>query len=226
MNCARRPVVAAIRDHRLTWLAAGVLAAGLALSSNTARAESNFQTGAGALTATARLNFQVVIPRFLFLQVGTGTAFGTNAAIDTILFNMTPSVSSIGNGVVQAGTGGDVGAGVVTARVLGNGFAAAANLVATATAGGLSNGAGGTISWTEMTVATAAATVVPPAASTLAHPGTPAAPFANSGTTSVSLTPASGVINQAAQWTFTYKNATVPASGTYNGQVSYTIAMP
>jgi len=233
MRLAKRPVVAALHDSRIIWLAAAsVLAAGLALSAGNARAESNFQSGAGALTATARLNFSIVIPRFLFLQVGTGTAFASNAAIDTILFDMTSSVASIGNGTAQAGTGGTPGPGAVNARVIGNSFAAAANLTATTT-GAMSNGAGGSISWSEISVAAPTAiTVTPAAASVLAHPGTLAAPFADGAATTVSLTPVSRVINQAALWTFSYKNTNVPASGTYgatvanNGQVTYSIAMP
>jgi hypothetical protein len=230
MSLDRRPVATAVRDHyRITWLAAGMIAAGIAMSSGTARAESSFVNGAG--TATARLNFSIVIPKFLFLQVGTGTAFATNAAIDTILFDMTGSVSSIGNGTAQAGTGGDLTGGAVTARVLGNNFTAAVNLSAT-TAGAMSNGAGNTISWSEITVASSALAVTPAAASTLSHPGTAAAPFADGAATTVSLTPISKVINQSAKWTFTYKNTNVPTSGTYgstvanNGQVTYTIAMP
>lgn len=231
MSLNRRTVAAAVRDHhRITWLAAGVIAAGIAMSSGTARAESNFVNGAG--TATARLNFSIVIPKFLFLQVGTGTAFATNAAIDTIVFDMTGTPSAIGSGTAQAATsGGDISPGAVTARVLGNNFTAAVNLSATTT-GAMSNGAGDTISWSEITVATSALAVTPAAAATLSHPGTAAAPFADGAATTVSLTPVSKVINQSAKWTFSYKNTNVPAAGTYGatvankGQVSYTIAMP
>lgn len=233
MSMTRRPVASALRNHyRLTWLAAGVIAAGIALSSGTARAESNFVNGAG--TATAHLNFQVIIPKFLYLQVGTGTYPTTVATVDTISFDMTSAIASIGNGTAQAATAasGDLGNGAVTARVVGNNFTAAVNLSA-ATTGPLSNGAGNTISWSEITVATAAQAVVPASASTLAHPGTAAAPFTDGASTTVSLTPAasSKVINQSAKWTFSYKNTNVPSSGTYGGaanggQVTYTIAMP
>ena len=50
------------------------LAAAVALASPfAANAESNFTTGGGAnITATARVNFSVDIPKFVFLQVGTG----------------------------------------------------------------------------------------------------------------------------------------------------------
>lgn len=231
MSMTRRPVARALSDHnKLTWLAAaGVIAAGIALSSGTARAESNFVNGAG--TANARLNFSIVIPKFLYLQVGTGTYPTTVATIDTILFDMTGSISSIGNGTAQAGTGGDQTGGAVTARVVGNNFTASPTFSAT-TVGAMSNGAGNTISWGEIAVATAATVVVPAAAGTLAHPGTAAAPFADGAATTTTLTPASKVINQASKWTFSYKNSNVPAAGTYgntvanNGQVTYSIAMP
>ena len=230
MNTAQRPVALAIfRLSRIKWLVAGTLAVGIAMSTGTARAESNFVNGAG--TATAHLNFSIVIPTFVFLQVGTGTPFASNVAIDTILFDMTATPAVIGNGVAQAGTGGDLTAGAVTARVLGNNFTAAVNLSATTT-GAMSNGTS-TISWSEISVAAPTAiVVVPAAASTLQHPGSLAAPFADGAATTVSLTPVGRVINQAAKWTFSYKNTNTPASGTYgatianNGQVTYSIAMP
>lgn len=211
-------------------LAAGIAATAFALGAGQARAESNIVTSG---TATARLNFQIVIPKFLFLQVGTGTPLANNTAIDLIEFN--PLVTQVGSGTALNGTGGDLGAGAVTARVLGNGFGSTAvNLTAT-TPGALSNGSGGTIPWSEIILASAptAITVVPAAASVLPHPGTTAIPFANSGATTASLTPVGGVINQAAKWTFQYKNTGVPPAGTYggtttanNGQVVYTIALP
>ena len=230
MNYSQRPVALAINRRAATWLAAGTLAAGIMFSAGTARAESNYLTAAG--TATAHLNFSIVIPTFLFLQVGTGTPFATNPAIDTILFDMTSNVSAIGTAAVQAGTGGDLLAGSVTARVLGNHFTAAVNLSATTT-GAMSNGSGDTISWSEISVAAPTAIVVTPAAAaTLAHPGSLAAPFADGAATTVSLTPVNKVINQAAKWTFSYKNTNIPAPGTYGatvankGQVTYQIAMP
>lgn len=232
MNYKKRPVASAINTKAsTTFLAAAALAAAITMTAGTARAESNFVNGAG--TATAHLNFSVVIPKFLYLQVGTGTYPTSLATIDTILFDMTGAISSIGNGTAQAGTGGDLTGGAVTARVVGNNFTAAVNLSAT-TAGAMLDAAGDTLSWSEIIMPTApsAITVVPAAASVLAHPGTAAAPFADGAATTVSLTPVNKVINQAAKWTYSYKNSTVPAAGTYGatvankGQVTYTIAMP
>ncbi len=233
MKFTQRPIASAIAARTSgLGLAAAVLAAAIALTPGQARAESNFVNGAG--TATARLNFSIVIPKFLYLQVGTGTFPTTVATVDTIVFDMTSAIGSIGNGTAQSATsGGDIAAGQVTARVVGNNFTAATNLTAT-TSGAMGNGSGGTISWSEISVASPTAiTVVPAAASVLQHPGSLAAPFADGAATTVSLTPVNRVINQAANWTFSYKNTNVPASGTYgtggsgtNGQVTYTIAMP
>ncbi len=231
MNFAQRPVAKAISTQKsLAWLAAAALTAAIAFNAGTARAESTFISGAG--TANARLNFSITIPKFVFLQVGSGTSLATNAAIDTIAFDMTPSIANIGNPLFpQAGTGGDLLAGSVTARVLGNNFTAAVNLSATTT-GAMSNGTD-TISWSEISVAAPTAiAVVPAAASTLAHPGSLVAPFADGAATTVSLTPNAKVINQAAKWTFSYKNTNVPAPGLYGstvankGQVTYSITMP
>ena len=213
-----------------TALVAVLVAAAVAAAPGLVRAESNVQTGAGSLTATAHLDFQIVIPRVLFLQVGTGTYLTTNASVDRIVFDLTGTPAIIGNSVQQTATsGGDVSPGVVSARVIGNSFAAAANLTAT-TGGALSNGAGNTISWSEIAITTAAG--VPATGTNLAHPGTPN--LADAGSTTVSLTPVAKVINQTAQWTFKYKNTTVPPAGTYgatgvapaNGRVTYTITMP
>ncbi len=44
-------------------------------------AESNVQTGAGPLTATAHVDFQIVIPKILYLRVGTGSAYTTGALV-------------------------------------------------------------------------------------------------------------------------------------------------
>ena len=213
-----------------TALATALVVAGLIAAPGAARAESNVQTGGGSLTATTHLDFQIVIPRVLFLQVGTGTLLANNAAIDRIVYDLSATPAIIGNGVQQTATsGGDVSPGVVSARVIGNSFAAAANLTAT-TGGALSDGAGDTISWSEIAITTAAG--VPATGTNLAHPGTPN--LADAGSTTVSLTPVAKIINQTAQWTFKYKNTNIPPAGTYgatgvapaNGRVTYTITMP
>ena len=185
-----------------------------------AAAESNFQTGAGALTATAKLDFRITIPKVLFLQVGTGTSFASNAAVDLIDF--TVPAANVGNSTAVAATAGsgDLGSGQVTARVIGNNGTVT---FTSTTLGAMGNGAGDTISFGQIATATAVNTT----ATVLAHPA-----LADGATTSVTLTPVGKIVNQDAKWTYTYKNQNIVAPGTYggvninNGRVTYTASMP
>src|SRR5215813_5015825 len=97
-----------------------------------AQAESTVQTGAGALTANARVDFSIVIPKILLLRVGSA-----GAGIDSIVF--TVPAASVGNTTPIAGTGGDLTGGVVTAIVQANSGTVTLNATAT---GALSDGAG------------------------------------------------------------------------------------
>ena len=135
-------------------------------ASGTAFAESQYATipAVGTQSATARLDFRITIPRFLFLRVGAGNALGVaaaNATINLIDFNIPASSVGINtaalpfaaNGSTSA-TQGDISAGTVTARLVANSWSGIATL--TATAGGpLSNGTE-TIDYTKIGVTTAA----------------------------------------------------------------------
>lgn len=183
-------------------------------------AESNFQSGAGALTGTARLDFQITIPKTLFLQVGTGSANATNATINQIAFSV--PAANVGDSSVIAATAGsgDLGNGTVTAKVLGNNGTIT---FSSTTIGALSNGAGDSISYGQIGTASVTNTT----ATVLAHPA-----LADGATTTISLTPVGKVVNQDAKWTYTYKNQSIVAPGTYGGvnannsRVTYTAAMP
>ena len=187
-----------------------------------ANAESAFTTGAGSpITASAKLDFQITIPKVLFLQVGTGTANAANATVNKIDFTV-PAVN-VGDASVIAATAasGDLGNGTVTAKVVGN------NGVITfssTTLGALGNGAGDSISYAQIGTAVANLT----SATALAHPA-----LADGATTTVTLTPVVGkIMNRDAKWTFTYLNQNVVAPGTYGGvnannsRVTYTASMP
>lgn len=187
-----------------------------------AHAESNFVSGATG-SAVAHLDFQVVIPRFLYLQVGTGTAYTNVTTVNQLVF--TVSASGVGTGTAAVTpTGGDISAGVVTAKVAGNN----GDITFTSsTAGAMTDPAGDTLSWSTITTTAAANTT----ATTLAHPG----PLADAGTPSVTLTSVGKVVNQDAKWTFAYANANIVAAGTYGGggatntgkgRVTYTATMP
>ena len=186
----------------------------------TARAESNFQTGplVGALTATTHLDFQIVIPKMIYLRVGTGVDRTTVATVD--LLNFAVPAANVGDASVIAGTGGDLGGGQVTARLISN---LGTVTLSTITPNGIKNVAGDTISYSQIALAVAVIT-----------PGTPLTPPAmtDNTTTTTTIAPVASVVNRDAKWTFTYLNTNVVPAGTYGGvntnqsRVTYTAAIP
>lgn len=194
-------------------IVAGVLAA----VSGIANAESSFQTGVGALSASAHVDFQINIPKILYLRVGTGVDRTTVGTIDKITFS--PAAANVGDSSVISGVGGDLAGGVVTARVIANN----GNVTfSSATLGALNDGAAHTISYNQIAVAAATNTT----ATILAHPA-----LADGATTTITLTAVSNAVNQDAKWTYTYLNQTVPSQGTYGGvntnnsRVTYTASI-
>jgi hypothetical protein len=187
------------------------LAAVVALSAAlpmAAQAESAVTTGPGSpISASAKVNFQITIPRFVFLQVGTGTLLANLGTVDNIVF--APAVAVVGDSTPVAGTGGNLTGGAVSVRVIGN--AGSMTLAAVGTPNLTSSG-GDTIPWTQITVVAAG--------------GAPAHPTVGSG--SVALPATGGVVNTplAGQWTYSYANSITPAAGTYNGQITYTASAP
>jgi hypothetical protein len=189
-----------------------------------ALAESNVQTGAATATgATAHVDFQITIPKILYLRVGTGSSYTTgvlaaNTNIDLITF--APTAAQLGAGAV-AGTGGDLLNGTETAAIVSN----SGNVTLNATsAGALSDGAGDSIAFTQITTAVATNT----SATAL-----PAPTLANGVSNNVVLTaPSSKVITQDAKWTFAYANSAVVPTGTYGGvntnnsRIVYAATMP
>lgn len=196
--------------------AAAATLAALGMFSQAASAESSLTSGAGALSTGAKVDIQVVIPRFLQFQVGTA-----GATVDQITFNV--AAANVGSGTAQAGTGGDLGAGAVTVNVKANSGQVTITPTNNSAGLGLGNGtAGQTIPYTEILTASSAAGTLP------------APVLSNAGGTAVtpSLT-AGNVTNRTATWTYTYANTTVPNAGTYGtggaatgGRVTYTAATP
>lgn len=174
-----------------------------------ASAESNINIGGAPNTATARLDFRVIIPRVLLLQVGT---LGANN-IDLVEFNL---------GTIEPGAGGQVNrtnGAAIPVRLVGN----AGNIGLTATTtGALSDGAGNTISFAKISAATSD-NLLPHPALVDGAVGAPTPIVPNVGTR---------VTDLSANWTFQYLNDTVVAAGTYggvgtnNGRVTYTASMP
>lgn len=208
---------------RTSFAIKGILVAAAAAAPMLCNAESNFQNGAGALTATAHVDFQITIPKFLFLRVGTGTgtAAGGFATVGTTdLITWAPTAAQVGNGTALAGTGGDLTGGVETAVVVANNGNVT---LSSTTTGPLNDGAGDTISYSKITTTASANTT----ATTLAAPA-----LADGATTTVTLTAVGKVVQQDAKWAYTYANNTTPPAGTYGGvntnggRVTYTASLP
>ncbi len=154
------------------------------------------------------------------MRIGTGTTLANNTTVDNLVY--TVPAANVGDGTVISGTGGDLTGGQVTARVIGNNGTIA---FSSTTLGAINNGAGDTISWSQMNIAVATNTSV----TALSHPG-----LVDASTTSINLPITSGtkITNLDARWTFTYLNSSVTAAGTYggvntqNGRVTYGVSMP
>lgn len=196
---------------KTTLLAAAVLVA----TPLVAQAESQFvdgPAGPAGLSASARLDFQVTIPKILLLQVG---AVGSINRID---FDLSGTPSIVGNGTAQAATAGsgDLGNGAVTAILKGNG----GNItLSSLTSGALGNGAGDTISYSQIVATSSNPALVAPA-------------LADAASTTTTVTATGKVVNQSAQWTYKYANSALVAPGVYGGtdtnnsRVTYTASMP
>lgn len=215
-----------MRKLLLASLVAAAIAAPFA-----AQAESTITTATGAMTASARLDFAVTIPKVLYLQVGTGTPFTTVGTINEITFAV--PAGGVGNSTPVAGAGGDLAGGGVTVRVLAN--SGAVSLTNTTTGPLLTTGTGlPSVPWSDISV-TAAALAAPTTgftAGAIPHPPFNVGATGGPSTTPTALAATAGLVRREGSWTFAYANtATLPA-GTYgdtvanNGRVTYTATAP
>jgi hypothetical protein len=187
-----------------------VLAAALAAAPVVASAESDLATGGGALTATARLDFRIIIPRFLYLAVGTNTTLADNATVDRVEWAAT--VANLGTGALAPTSATGLGH-PVPVRLIGNG--GAIGLTSTTTTAGLTNGLGDTISWTTITATGTGG---------ITHPNPVVS--GTSASSAIAATSGTKVTDRTGTWTFSYSNAAIVPAGTYNGTVTYTASMP
>jgi hypothetical protein len=160
--------------------------------------------------APANLDLKIVIPAFLYFQVGSA------AAIDTITFS--PAAANVGNSVAVAGSA------AVTVVLKGNDGAITIEAVSNGTGTGLGTGvpADGFIDLASISTVVSGDTAL--LAPTLSSSLTPT-------TTAAIAVTAGKVTNRTATWTYAYANATVPSAGTYGtsangGRVTYTAVMP
>ncbi|MFH1600723.1 MAG: hypothetical protein ABIJ73_10175 [Pseudomonadota bacterium] len=179
---------------------AGVASLGL-IAMTPAMAESDFATGAGAISADARVDFEINIPRFIRFQVGSA-----GATIDEVVFDVAAA---------NVGDGSDIAAssnGTLAVSLTGN--VGTISLDAT-TAAALTDGTDD-ISWSEILTSSSNAALDVPA---IVDAGTGAAE-------SITANVGSRVVSRTADWTFQYSNTDVVAAGTYTGQVTFTAANP
>jgi hypothetical protein len=186
-------------------LLATALIAGLPALAN---AESSSVTGTGVLNTNARLDFRIVVPKFLRFQVGSA-----GATIDLVEFSV--PAANVGDGTDIARTNG----GAVPVLLQSNN----GNVSLTATTlGQLNNGAGENISFAEILSTSSDPNLNVP---TLIDGGTSAA---------ITVTPNVGtrVVNRTANWSFAYSNTNFVGAGSYggvnvnNGRVTYTASLP
>jgi len=178
-------------------LAATALATTLAAPTTTL-ADSQLSTGGAGTTAEANLDFRIIIPNFVFFQIGT------LASVDRIDFDLTAAPIQPGAGAAVSATGG-VGDGVdgaVTVNLITN----ASSISIGASGGDLTNAATDTIPFADITAADGGTIPVPDFGATVS-------PFAPGG---FSLTDT---------WSYTYDNSSVYNAGTYDGRAVYTITV-
>lgn len=190
-----------------------LIAAAAAAAVLSAHAESDINTtGAAGAAASAKLDFRITVPRVIFLRVGTGVNFAdalNGANIDRVDFTL--AATDLTSGAAVAGASG-AGAYPILARVFGNG--GNVTLSATGPAAGLAGPAGSTpVPWTQIVPV-----VAPVGGTTLPHP------VVNGATTNLPAT--NSIVNLTSNWTFNYTNTNPLAAGQYNGQVTYTAALP
>jgi len=185
-----------------------------ALASLDAGAEQSVD-GTAPYSAAARLDFRIIIPGYLRLQVGSA-----GATIDEIAF--APTVANLGSGTLINGTGGNaLGGSGATVNVQGS--SGQITITATNNSGGLGLGTGtpadGYIDYSEIQATSTSARLPTP---TLTNAG---------GTTALPTLNTAKVTDRQANWRFRYRNQTIPSAGTYGtaangGRVTYTATMP
>jgi hypothetical protein len=166
--------------------------------------------------ATANLEFRVVIPRVLTLQVGSASS------VDVVEFNV--GAANLGDSSKITGVNQTTLGTTVNARLFGNNGTVQFKVTTTGPMT-MTNGGSDTIAFDQLEASSSQVGGL----TLLSHPA-----FANSGDSAI--VPVSGnssnVVNAAADWTFKYLNTATKAAGSYgsdaghNGRVLYTASNP
>ncbi len=175
------------------------------------------------VAASARLDFNLNIGKFIFLRVGTGAYPTASSTVDTVAINTAlqiPGVAGVpgnGNGVAANWNGSaptlTASSAVLPVEVRSN--AGQVSLRATVNTP-LSNGAV-TMPFSRIAI-TSSDSLLP----------APLIPDSGTGAgVNVTGTSFANLITQrSANWTFTYTGGVIPAAGVYNGEVRFTASAP
>lgn len=164
-------------------------------------------------SASANVNFRVIVAKVLFLGIGSGYNFFANNGLEEVVtWIIDPGSTPFGpQAAVSANS---AGAGAVHVRVFGNG--GDINIEASSDAGGLSNGLGQFIDFADIDTVSSA-------------PGLPAPALVNGLSLPVTL-PGSGagsmIVDQSAVWTYSFNYSVPLANGDYTGTSIYTASLP
>ncbi|MGD9889090.1 MAG: hypothetical protein AB7S56_07485 [Halothiobacillaceae bacterium] len=178
-----------------------------------------------AISTSVNLDFRITLNKFIFFRVGTGAFPNTSAVVDTVGFQLQPSIPA---GGVTPNDGNNIGVAwdgqapsfstqasnnVVPVDVRSN---AGQVSIRASVVNALSNGTE-TIPMSNISVTSSDANL-------------PAPPIPDSGSgAAVNVTATSFgdlVTNRQAEWTFNYGGSGNISSGTYNGQLLFTASTP
>ncbi len=194
----------------LKMMVAGALAVTGAAVIPAATAGQSSCNSAGCTTGNVPVNFSIIIPAVLRLQIGAVGAMPqvnwTAAAITAT--NVGDSTPINANSV----TNGGAGAGLVAYSLVSNISNSDATITATGSGAAFDAGGGNTIPYTAVN-ATQSTVLGAPVA--LPVPGTP-----------TPVSPVGGLILSTGTWQYYYVNTDIYPAGTYTGTINYTANQP
>ncbi len=160
-------------------------------------ADSELAFGSTGTTATANVDFRIVIPSFIYFRVGS--AGGT---VDRIDYDLGVASAQPGSGTAVAATGGtnDGADGILAISLITN----AASVSIAASGGNLTDGTD-TIPFADISASNTGSITVPDFGA------------------SVTLNPASYSLTD--NWTYSYDNTSIYNPATYNGTTTYTLSV-
>jgi hypothetical protein len=189
-------------EMKLTKPLVSALASAMIILPSLSVADSQLSIGATGTTAQANLDFRIVIPNFIYFQIGSA------GSIDRVDYDLgaAPAVEpGTGGPIAATGGTGDGVDGALTVTLTTN----AASVDITATGGDLTGALGGVLPFADITASDTGTIAVP-------NFGSTGAAFAPTGSPTFTMTDT---------WSYTYDNTTVYDADTYDGRATYTVTV-